>query len=331
MRVCEWVKVRRSRGASPSPRRSVEAEADEKPIPDKLGVGQVSVEVCTAEFDPKVEAKQLGKQTEAENQLWWMNFMIGQLNVGFGIGCLVIGLSTAEPAGKFKIAAITSYPDWKSNPQGPIVSSQLHYYVPFVALTSGIAWMSAAVHLAVLVFFPFYLKDLRSGCNRFRWIDQIATSSFMLVEIAMLLGVWDVHLLFLLGAINACASIFAYTFEAINVLDQPVDWRHFFYSIFAAACPWAVIISYASNADSASIPGYVWAIFFIYIIVSFTAFPINMFLQYDRVIHWYRDEVHGFPGGGYYFGEKVYQVLYFLGKTLVLWIVVGGSGTQQYR
>ena len=51
--------------------------------------------------------------------------------------------------------------------------------------------------------------------------------------------------------------------------------------------------------------------------------------QYAR-IGWFKDEYWGkrgvnFAGSGYYFGEKTYQIQSLVSKTLLLWLVVGGS------
>jgi hypothetical protein len=37
------------------------------------------------------------------------------------------------------------------------------------------------------------------------------------------------------------------------------------------------------------------------------------------------DNYHGYKLGGYYFGEKVYQILSLVAKSLLLWLVYGGS------
>ena len=52
--------------------------------------------------------------------------------------------------------------------------------------------------------------------------------------------------------------------------------------------------------------------------------PVNMALQYMQY-GWWNDRAHGFVGGGYLFGERMYQVLSLVSKSLLLWLVVGGS------
>ena len=49
-----------------------------------------------------------------------------------------------------------------------------------------------------------------------------------------------------------------------------------------------------------------------------------MYLQY-RQWHWWSDDFWGWPGAGYLFGERMYQVQSLVSKSLLLWLVVGGA------
>mmetsp|Transcript_35119 Transcript_35119/g.63286 ORF Transcript_35119/g.63286 Transcript_35119/m.63286 type:complete len:336 (+) Transcript_35119:134-1141(+) len=263
------------------------------------------------------------KRARAEVWLWRWNLAMGCMHLLWAIICLAMGLGSGRAA-QFKVKAITSYPTWGDF--GPQPATQLRYLVPFTALTSGFAWMSAAAHFLVLAKFPIYLRDLRNGINQFRWFEYAASSSLMIVLIAMLFGVWDVQTLFQLGSVNACMNFFGYSHEVQNTVGKKVDWSNFIFGCFAGLVPWCTVISYAAdgNATSDGIPAFVWAILVVYIFF-FLMFPLNMVLQYAQIGAWYRDEAAGFPGGGYYFGEKVYQVLSLSAKTLLLWLVVGGT------
>lgn len=290
-----------------------------------------SVNVISPEDGVKVQEEvqlteeQELRRTRAETWLWRWNLAMGLMHLIWAIICLATGLGTGR-AGKFRVLAITSYPDWShmAMTHGPVPAMQMRYLVPFTALTSGFAWMSAAAHFLVLAMFPTYVRDLRRGLNQFRWFEYAASSSLMMVLIAMLFGVWDVQTLFQLGSINACMNFFGYSHEVQNTAGKKVDWTNFIFGCFAGICPWVTVISYASAGDTGNVPGFVWAILGVYIFF-FLTFPINMFLQYAQIGAWYRDEASGFPGGGYYFGEKIYQVLSLLAKTLLLWLVVGGT------
>ena len=51
---------------------------------------------------------------------------------------------------------------------------------------------------------------------------------------------------------------------------------------------------------------------------------MNLWWQYRRE-GLFSDKRWGFVGGGYYFGERMYQVQSLVSKSLLLWLVVGGS------
>ena len=92
---------------------------------------------------------------------------------------------------------------------------------------------------------------------------------------------------------------------------------------FAGAVPWACIFAYIGGSGSKNIPNFVFGILAAYLIM-FNIFPINMVLQYLRVSYW-SDNYWGYQKGGYYFGEIIYQVLSLVAKSLLLWLVYGGS------
>ena len=109
-----------------------------------------------------------------------------------------------------------------------------------------------------------------------------------------------------------------------NRAAEHVQWEPFWFGCFAGIVPWAAIIAYlAASPSLSSVPPFVWAIIVIYF-VFFNTFPLNMYLQYRRV-GLFSDKRWGFQGGGYYFGERMYQVQSLVSKSLLLWLVVGGS------
>ena len=105
---------------------------------------------------------------------------------------------------------------------------------------------------------------------------------------------------------------------------ERVYWAPFVFGCCAGALPWAVIFTYLGGAGAANIPAFVWAIIFVYLI-CFNSFPIGMVGQYAR-LGCFRDEFWGsYAGAGYYHGERSYQVQSLVSKSLLLWLVVGGS------
>jgi hypothetical protein len=54
------------------------------------------------------------------------------------------------------------------------------------------------------------------------------------------------------------------------------------------------------------------------------ATPTRRYLQY-RQIGWWNDKYAGFAGSGYLFGERAYQIQSLVSKSLLLWLVFGGT------
>ena len=74
------------------------------------------------------------------------------------------------------------------------------------------------------------------------------------------------------------------------------------------------VYSLSTGGNYDRIPGFVYGVLFGYI-VFFNTFPINMVLQYAQIGRW-RD---------YRFGELGYIVLSLLSKSLLAWLVFGGT------
>lgn len=135
--------------------------------------------------------------------------------------------------------------------------------------------------------------------------------------------------LHLCRSINAAMNLFGDSHELDNAGKAgkagAVRWTHFWYGCFAGIVPWACVFAYLGGAGStAGIPGFVYAICFVYLALFFT-FPINMWLQYRGIGWWSDARWPDVDNGGYLFGEKVYQVLSLVAKSLLLWLVIGGS------
>ena len=77
-------------------------------------------------------------------------------------------------------AQITTFTDWSRG--YPTAAIQHRADMPFVAVTSGFAFLSAFAHLVVLARFQVYKDDLRRGRNVFRWFEYAASSSLMIGE-----------------------------------------------------------------------------------------------------------------------------------------------------
>lgn len=286
----------------------------------------------TERKDVVIDAHSGGVQSEvqtklrldAEKRLFYWNIAMMSLHLGQAIVVLALGLSS-EKLKIFKIPMTTSFTDWSKGYPKPEL--QIRGYMPFVAVNSGFAWMSAAAHCCVLIFFKQYIADLRLGRNLFRWYEYAFSSSLMIALIGQLFGIYDVITLVLIMGINACMNLFGLLMETMNTGRKAaeLDWTPFGYGIFAAIFPWACIFAYIGGGQTSDskVPGFVWGILAAYIFF-FQTFAVNMVLQYKRIGRW-SDAAAGYLGGGYIFGEKVYQILSLVAKSMLLWLVVGGS------
>ena len=146
----------------------------------------------------------------------------------------------------------------------------------------------------------------------------------MIGLIAMLFGMYDIISLILLMSMNACMNLFGLMMEMINQNKKIKDWTPFYFGCFAGIVPWAVIFTYLGSGEGLDgMPGFVWGVIVSYF-VMFQTFPINMILQYKAVNRW-NDKYWGYRMSGYYYGEIVYQVLSLFAKSLLVWLVFGGT------
>ena len=158
---------------------------------------------------------------------------------------------------------------------------------------------------------PFFLS------NSLLIADAIS-SSLMIVMIAILFGVWDLGNLVAITGCNISMNLFGLMMEEVNDLNdvnKPVDWTSFFVGCFSGVVPWInVLLAFLGSGDFANIPGFVYGILIGYFIF-FNTFPINMILQYKRWGKW----------ADYRYGEIVYIWLSLLSKSLLAWLVFGGT------
>lgn len=205
-------------------------------------------------------------------------------------------------------------------------------------------FFSAIAHFITVIprVYKWYEANLAKNMNLIRWWEYALSSSVMVVVIAVLCGITDASTLILLFSINACMNLFGALMEKLNSslkenyhLRQKLsghkdenniyqsgyktDWSAFIYGCFAGIVPWIIMGIYFFAAISrvsgnAKVPDFVYWIFPT-LFVFFNLFAINMFLQY-RAKGWWKD---------YLFGEKVYILLSLCAKTVLAWLIWGGT------
>jgi hypothetical protein len=195
---------------------------------------------------------------------------------------------------------------------------KLAYQLPFGPAVAIFLLLSAIAHLCLATFgYQWYVQQLKKHSNPARFYEYALSSSWMIVLIGMLVGVWDLGTLIAMFGLNAMMNLFGLMMELHNQTTEKTDWTSFIYGCIAGVIPWVVIVMHflGSLASSdAKPPTFVYAIIPT-IFVFFNIFALNMFLQYKKVGRW-KD---------YLFGERMFIVLSLLAKTALAWQIWFGT------
>jgi hypothetical protein len=163
-----------------------------------------------------------------------------------------------------------------------------------------------------------YEADLRSGINRFRWIEYSVSATIMVVLIGFYNGITGITEVILVCGANVAMILFGWLQEVMNPPGRTrTTMLPFWFGCVAGAAPWVAIIVNlvgASSGDTNEVPGFVWGIVGS-LFVFFMSFALNQWLQYRRTGRW----------ADYVFGEKVYLVLSLVAKSALAWQIFGGS------
>lgn len=195
---------------------------------------------------------------------------------------------------------------------------RLVYELPFGPAVAVFLLLSAIAHLYLsTVGYGWYVKKLEKHMNPARFYEYALSSSWMIVLIGMLVGIWDLGSLILMFGLNAMMNLFGVMMELHNQTTERTDWTSFVYGSIAGIIPWVVIVMYflgALSSSGAEPPAFVYAIIPT-IFVFFNVFALNMYLQYRKVGRW-KD---------YLFGERMFIVLSLLAKTALAWQIWFGT------
>lgn len=229
----------------------------------------------------------------------------------------MLGASQGIPSVKaFKKDLTTSYLVFDTATQALVSETKRIGAVEIGVAAAIFLLLSAVAHGCVLVFWNKYLSDLSQEINRTRWYEYALSSSVMICAIAMLFGCYDIGSLILMFFVNASMNLFGLMMERLNPPERTsVDWTAFNFGCVAGVAPWIVVLSYfLGGGNFSEIPGFVYGILFGYFLF-FNTFPVNMVLQYARVGKW----------ADYRFGELSYITLSLVSKSLLAWLVFGGT------
>jgi hypothetical protein len=239
------------------------------------------------------------------------NFAMGLLHLVQGVLMIFLSNDTTYPVYtnflKFDISTFSLTPD-------PTLAYELRFG-PAVAI---FLLLSAVAHFSLSTFgYRWYVRNLKNGMNPARFYEYALSSSWMIVLIGMLVGIWDLGSLILLFGINAMMNLFGIMMELHNQTTKKTNWTSFVFGSIAGIIPWIVIVMYflgAISSAGAKPPAFVYAIIPT-IFVFFNIFAVNMYLQYRKVGRW----------KNYLFGERMFIVLSLLAKTALAWQIWFGT------
>ncbi|GMI07466.1 hypothetical protein TrVE_jg8422 [Triparma verrucosa] len=220
----------------------------------------------------------------------------------------------------FTKPVLYTYAKFNEDTKGFDQESAFAFNLPIGLITPFFLYMSAIAHIICVAFPNNYLSQINQNINRMRWYEYAMSSSLMIVMIASLFGVWDLGNLIAIVGCNASMNLFGLWMEEANMpsvkpATSPVNWNPFFLGCLAGVIPWVnTMIAFLGSGDFANIPSFVYGILIGYFIF-FNTFPVNMVLQYAKVGKW----------ADYRYGEVTYIVLSLLSKSLLAWLVFGGT------
>jgi hypothetical protein len=167
--------------------------------------------------------------------------------------------------------------------------------------------------LTATIFRRTYEDDLRSGINRFRWVEYSISATLMVILIALYTGIDGISALIGIAGANVAMILFGWLQEAANPPERTsVTMKPFWFGCVAGAAPWAAIAYNLVAAEE--VPGFVVGIF-VSLFICFNSFAVNQWLQYRGIGRW----------RSYAFGEHAYLVLSLVAKSLLAWQIFAGS------
>jgi hypothetical protein len=218
-------------------------------------------------------------------------------------------------ANDFAITVTSQYPTGPPGSTAPAPEALFDVRVG-VAIAAFLALAALDHLLTATVFRARYESDLRSGVNRFRWIEYSASATIMLVLIGFYNGLTGItEVIAIIGA-NVAMILFGWLQELMNPPGRATTTMlPFWFGCIAGAAPWvAILVNLLGASSNGDVPGFVYGIV-VSLFIFFMSFALNQWLQYRQIGRW----------ADYGYGEKVYLVLSLVAKSALAWQIFGGS------
>ena len=233
-------------------------------------------------------------------------------NLGLAVLHGVQAVAIVVLASDFAITVTSQYPE--GAPGTAIPAAKPIFDVPIGTAIAVFLALAALDHLLTsTVFRSRYEADLRSGINRFRWIEYSVSATLMVVLIGFYNGITGISAVIGIIGANVAMILFGWLQEAMNPPGRThTTMLPFLFGCIAGAAPWVAIL--VNTIGSATVPGFVYGII-VSLFVFFMSFAVNQWLQYRGIGRW----------ADYAYGEKVYLVLSLVAKTSLAWQIFSGS------
>ena len=220
-------------------------------------------------------------------------------------------------ANDFAITVTSQFPEGPPGTTAPAPDALLDVRVG-VAIAVFLALAALDHLLTATVLRGRYEADLRTGLNRFRWLEYSVSATIMVLLIGFYNGLTGITEVIVIAGANVAMILFGWLQELMNPPGRSrTTMLPFWFGCIAGAAPWvAILVNLVGASASATneVPGFVYGIV-ASLFVFFMSFALNQWLQYRQVGRW----------ADYAYGEKVYLVLSLVAKSALAWQIFGGS------
>ncbi len=209
-------------------------------------------------------------------------------------------------SGSFAITVVSTFPEGPPGTALPVAEPLFDVRVG-VAIAVFLA-LAAIDHLVTAtVARGTYEADLRTGINRFRWVEYSFSATIMVLLIGFYSGITNITSVIAVAGANVAMILFGWVQERMNPPGRTTTTMlPFWFGTIAGIAPWIAIA--VQIAGSNTVPGFVYGIVIVQFVLFFS-FGLNQWLQYRGVGRW----------TDYVYGEKAYLVLSLAAKSLLAW------------
>jgi len=227
-------------------------------------------------------------------------------NVGLTVLHAVQAALIIVLSGDFVIQVVSTFPEGQPGTRVPD-AEQLFDVRIGVAITVFLA-LAAIDHLVTATMArSTYENDLRSGINRFRWVEYSFSATLMVILIGFYSGITNITSVIAVAGANVAMILFGWVQERMNPPGRTTTtMMPFWFGTIVGIAPWIAIL--VQIVGSETVPGFVYGIVVVQFVLFFS-FGLNQWLQYRGIGKW----------TDYIYGEKVYLVLSLAAKSLLAW------------